>query len=546
MSRTMTDDPHTTNSVIPAAPERTDREPVVVRRQATLSVLIGLGASLLSGLYLWRGVDQGSTSSWVVGAVLAVIALFHLTQWIDARTPLLVADATGVRLRLGNVWHGLLWQDVARVTVRERQGLFRDGRVVVHPADEAALRGLGARSRRRLAANNRMYGAPFALPLGLTTVASSDDLGGSLEALAAGATVVEVVAAPAPAPEAAPDDGTDDDTWPDRETTPEGAEEAAGTRPEDTADTTPEPEPGPEPPLTPEPGPEPEPSPEPEPGPDPEPPPVPPEPTAEAADEPPEAREPVEPARPVRRAMRADITRPSTVRAPILGQLALQEPERHDATGNEGRADDEPDRPRGPRPRGNMSLVLGETPPPSAVEPEVAPEAVLPPPTTPEPAAEPVIGPVVAEARRLLGLSVDDLATRTRIRPHVIEAIEVDDFGPCAGDFYARGHLRALARVLGIDPDPLVERFEERYATAPINARRVFEAELAAGDSGAFRGLGHQNGPRWGGLIIAVLALVLVWTLAGLFLDDSGTAGEGDLTNGSSGSAAWHEGPRPA
>ena len=62
---------------------------------------------------------------------------------------------------------------------------------------------------------------------------------------------------------------------------------------------------------------------------------------------------------------------------------------------------------------------------------------------------DPVIGPELAAARRRLSLSVDQLAERTRIRPHVIESIEIDDFAPCGGDFYARGHLRTLARVLG-------------------------------------------------------------------------------------------------
>jgi hypothetical protein len=46
----------------------------------------------------------------------------------------------------------------------------------------------------------------------------------------------------------------------------------------------------------------------------------------------------------------------------------------------------------------------------------------------------------------------------------------------------------------------------------------VFEAELAAGDAGPFRGVGHQHGPRWGGLATAVLVLIVVWTLATVFL----------------------------
>jgi cytoskeletal protein RodZ len=135
-----------------------------------------------------------------------------------------------------------------------------------------------------------------------------------------------------------------------------------------------------------------------------------------------------------------------------------------------------------------------------------------------EPAYDPVIGPELAAARTRVGLSVDELSERTRIRPHVIESIEVDDFTPCGGDFYARGHLRTLARVLGKDPAPLLAAFEERYATAPINARRVFEAELATGMTGSMRGT--IGGPNWGLLVGVVLTLVLVWGVARLFAAD--------------------------
>ena len=133
----------------------------------------------------------------------------------------------------------------------------------------------------------------------------------------------------------------------------------------------------------------------------------------------------------------------------------------------------------------------------------------------PEPAYDPVIGPELAAARTRVGLSVDELADRTRIRPHVIESIEVDDFAACGGDFYARGHIRTLARVLGKDPVPLLERFEERYASAPVNARTVFEAELSTGMVGSMRRT--SGGPNWALLVGAVLALVMVWSLVRLF-----------------------------
>ena len=134
-----------------------------------------------------------------------------------------------------------------------------------------------------------------------------------------------------------------------------------------------------------------------------------------------------------------------------------------------------------------------------------------------EPAEDPVIGPELSAARTRLGLSVDQLADRTRIRPHVIEAVEVDDFEPCGGDFYARGHLRTLARVLGVDVAPLLASYDERYAHAPINPRRVFEAELATGANGSIRGT--RGGPNWSVLVAVVMALVLAWSIARLVMD---------------------------
>ncbi|WP_068124320.1 helix-turn-helix domain-containing protein, partial [Nocardioides massiliensis] len=138
-----------------------------------------------------------------------------------------------------------------------------------------------------------------------------------------------------------------------------------------------------------------------------------------------------------------------------------------------------------------------------------------------EPAPDPVIGPEITAARTRLGLSVDALAERTRIRPHVLESIEVDDFAPCGGDVYARGHLRTVARVLGMDADGLVATFDHRYAHAPIDARRVFEAELATGMTGSMRRT--SGGPNWTALAAAVLSLALVWGVARVFTGDGGS-----------------------
>lgn len=70
------------------------------------------------------------------------------------------------------------------------------------------------------------------------------------------------------------------------------------------------------------------------------------------------------------------------------------------------------------------------------------------------------IGEALAEARRRAGLTVTQVSQRTRIRETIIRGIESDDYSACGGDFYARGHIRSIARVVGADPRPLIAEFD--------------------------------------------------------------------------------------
>jgi hypothetical protein len=77
------------------------------------------------------------------------------------------------------------------------------------------------------------------------------------------------------------------------------------------------------------------------------------------------------------------------------------------------------------------------------------------------------IGGALAEARSEAGLSVDQVSERTRIRATIIRAIERDDYAMCGGDFYARGHIRAIARVVGTDPAPLIQQYDIAHSPPP-------------------------------------------------------------------------------
>ena len=178
---------------------------VEVRRNAGLAAFVGAVASGVAIAYLARATNTGAPLDWVLAAVMGVLGIAHLAAFVDARTPLLVADTQGVRIRLGNTWRGLPWGALSRVEHRPRRGPLRDGRLVLvvrHPA--RLIEELDARGRRQSRLSQKLYGAPFAVPLALSTRVSGagDDLTAALTALAGSEARIVVVQ---PEPEAEPD-----------------------------------------------------------------------------------------------------------------------------------------------------------------------------------------------------------------------------------------------------------------------------------------------------------------------------------------------------
>jgi cytoskeletal protein RodZ len=113
------------------------------------------------------------------------------------------------------------------------------------------------------------------------------------------------------------------------------------------------------------------------------------------------------------------------------------------------------------------------------------------------------IGRTLAEARERAGMSVDEVASATRIRRTLVMGIEGDDFSGCGGDFYARGHVRSIAQKVGVDPKPLLAEFDSRPGRSAPRASDVFESETAARVD--------RRGPNWSAAMAAALVLVLAY-----------------------------------
>jgi len=86
------------------------------------------------------------------------------------------------------------------------------------------------------------------------------------------------------------------------------------------------------------------------------------------------------------------------------------------------------------------------------------------------------IGDTLADARRQAGLTITQVSHETRIRESIIRDIEQGEFSACGGDFYARGHIRSIAGVVGTDPVPLISEYDAEHGPpGPIRAADVFE-----------------------------------------------------------------------
>ncbi|MCW2766778.1 MAG: helix-turn-helix protein [Nocardioides sp.] len=461
-------------------------ETVEVRRNAGLSAGIGAVASAVAIAYLARATGTGALLDWLLCLVMGAIAVAHLLAFVDARSPLLVADRQGVRIRSNRVWRGIAWDAIDAVEHLPAHGPWHDGslNVVVDEDDVVAV---------RLSLSTRVIGAGGDLTAALSALAGDaaevrealghehvadefeDDKPGHLgvdagteEPLAAGPSAAARWHDPRPALAlaiGAVSARLQRRAQPDPAVAVSPAEREAADEPTD---------PMPSFPLV-------------------------------ASATPSPLRDPVV-------ASRAEVRRDIT-----FGATALRLDDNDDGSRRLPEA-------RELRRPGSVNLIedtvlWGDRVQPSAadgVETIVIDAAPLDLSTV-EPAADPVIGPQLCAARTRIALTVDQLAERTRIRPHVIEAIEVDDFAPCGGDFYARGHVRTLARVLGIEAAPLLTSYDEKYADAPIDPRRVFEAELSTGGHGSIRGT--RGGPNWSVLVAAVMALVLAWSIARLVMD---------------------------
>ena len=124
--------------------------------------------------------------------------------------------------------------------------------------------------------------------------------------------------------------------------------------------------------------------------------------------------------------------------------------------------------------------------------------------------ASPEAGPgrMLERLRTERRLSVADVAQRLKYGARQIEALEAEEFDRLPGATFVRGMVRGYAKLLEIDPEPILASLERRYVPGEVSL-----------DLRAKRVPFPQGSKRGGNRVYLLLSLAVIVVVAGLLYE---------------------------
>lgn len=119
-------------------------------------------------------------------------------------------------------------------------------------------------------------------------------------------------------------------------------------------------------------------------------------------------------------------------------------------------------------------------------------------------------GAMLREARESLGISIGDVSSRTRLSVDQIRAIEEENLECLPEPVYVRAFLRAYAKAIDIDYEPLVNDYVTRCGGGGVRIPEHAPEE-------AFREVAYYDSPRpsrwkFAGLLVLIVVVTLgIW-----------------------------------
>src|ERR1700742_425523 len=108
-------------------------------------------------------------------------------------------------------------------------------------------------------------------------------------------------------------------------------------------------------------------------------------------------------------------------------------------------------------------------------------------------------GDQLKRERELRGVSLEEVATATRIAPRFLEALENEQWDKLPGGVFGRGFVRSIARYLGLSEENLLSEYDLARGESANPALRKGEERI-------------PSPPKW---LPAAAVLALLAVLAG-------------------------------
>jgi cytoskeleton protein RodZ len=125
------------------------------------------------------------------------------------------------------------------------------------------------------------------------------------------------------------------------------------------------------------------------------------------------------------------------------------------------------------------------------------------------------LGLELKKARDARGITLRDMAARTKISTTALESLERDDFSRLPGGIFGRAFVRAYAVEVGLDPDEVVSRFAallEKAEREAAERRAATQPEITLDDR---QFLERQQRALLALRIVLVLTVIAVLVLGG-------------------------------
>ena len=160
--------------------------------------------------------------------------------------------------------------------------------------------------------------------------------------------------------------------------------------------------------------------------------------------------------------------------------------------------------------------------------------------TAQEVSVEPTFGDILAQARKVKGYSVEDVAASLKLRPRQILALEEGHLDQLSGPTYTRGMIRNYAKLVNIDAEPLVAQIHTEPVEKTLESNCFTPEKLKVIGGGLTGGISSTLTWRPNRFLVFCAALAIVLALITWVIPDGlATQVDGFFSNQSTKLRQW-------